>query len=1005
MGTGPSWQWSPIGLSPAELVALVTLAGSPNGIALEAPPLGRRQARLRALWATMGLTPLVAELKRQADRYWGLDATVSLALADAIALVGGLAGAPQAAALGAMARADALRFLGRFSESVPFFDKAAQLFRDEGDEVGWARTRIGNLLSCLYLGRLTAAQAEAETAGAIFRDRGEWLYAARIENNLALVASAQGDRRTALARYRRAVEFYQQADPPPQIDIEWTRNNVAVMLTHLGHLDEALAIVIETQPRLLAAGAVMWAALADAERARIHLLRGEYTLAWRLYRETCPILRRHGRAVEAAITENNLVRCLLRLNLYDEAVDQADATLATLDESPGDRAETLALRSQARGLMLDFSGALADLDQAEASLGRLGLGPHQAAIELQRAEIYWAEGALRQGARAALRAARLFVRHQHLIYRWVALLMAAQSLEGLGRRRATTRIARAYLTSPEAGQLAWLAQIAHQLLGRCADADGQHELAIDHFTRAIDALEQVGSRLLMDLRGHYLTDKLAVYRDAVATCLTHGDEEAAFRFAERARGRALVEHLANHVDIRVKAHQATDQPLVDELTALRRERSRYVTMLEAIAGGRLGGSDSHAPDELTEAEDRLATIERRIAELWKRLQARHPAYSQAGGLAAPLPESPQSSIPSGTLLISYFESREGLLAFAADDSTLTVHPLPMTLPAVEQLLGLLWLNFERIVTHSPGSQAEQQLTDQANQLLGALYQGLIAPCAGRMTNRQRLLIVPHGPLHYVPFVALHDGAGYLCERVALAVLPSAAWLGQAATLSPPATPPSTRAAPPSTRASTTDSPAGADRAITRATTPVLVMAHSQGGLLPETLTEAAAVARLFGAEPLLEEAASYERLERDGAQATIIHLATHAGYRPDAPLFSSIFLADRPCDLVDIFNLRLTASLVTLSACETGRSSVLAGDELVGLSRAFLYAGARSLLLSLWRIEDTTTRRLMERFYGALQHGETKDEALRQAQAEAATAGEHPYFWAAFVLIGAADRL
>jgi CHAT domain-containing protein len=134
---------------------------------------------------------------------------------------------------------------------------------------------------------------------------------------------------------------------------------------------------------------------------------------------------------------------------------------------------------------------------------------------------------------------------------------------------------------------------------------------------------------------------------------------------------------------------------------------------------------------------------------------------------------------------------------------------------------------------------------------------------------------------------------------------------------------------------------------------------------------------------------------------TVIHLATHGEARLDNPMFAHLKLADGQLSMVDIFNLPLQGTLVTLSACETGRSVVAGGDELIGLSRGFLYAGAKTLVQSLWRVEDGSTAGLMTEFYRGIRAGCWMGDALRDAQrAMLATHGTHPFFWAPFQLIG-----
>ena len=194
----------------------------------------------------------------------------------------------------------------------------------------------------------------------------------------------------------------------------------------------------------------------------------------------------------------------------------------------------------------------------------------------------------------------------------------------------------------------------------------------------------------------------------------------------------------------------------------------------------------------------------------------------------------------------------------------------------------------------------------------------------------------------------------------------------------------------------------------------LVMGLSDGGRLSFAVREAEVVARRLGARSVLNEAATTSLLREVAPVCPIVHIAAHGLFRLDAPNFSSIKLADRQLSTIEVFNLDLSScSLVTLSACETGRASIGGGDEVMGLGRGFLYAGAASLLATLWKVDDASSAELMELFYQALLSGYTKAAALASAQraflARARTSGHsyymHPYFWAAFQLIGDAGGL
>ena len=159
----------------------------------------------------------------------------------------------------------------------------------------------------------------------------------------------------------------------------------------------------------------------------------------------------------------------------------------------------------------------------------------------------------------------------------------------------------------------------------------------------------------------------------------------------------------------------------------------------------------------------------------------------------------------------------------------------------------------------------------------------------------------------------------------------------------------------------------------------------------------------------LEREATIARLIEKAPGSPIIHLATHGQVRLDSPNFSFVRLADGQLNAIDAFSLDLRdCELVTLSGCETGLALTGGGDEQLGLGRAFLAAGAASLVMSLWPVEDNATNDLMQLFYQNLLEGGTKAEALRAAQCNLlhqTPIYAHPYFWAAFRLVGEVSPL
>jgi CHAT domain-containing protein len=154
------------------------------------------------------------------------------------------------------------------------------------------------------------------------------------------------------------------------------------------------------------------------------------------------------------------------------------------------------------------------------------------------------------------------------------------------------------------------------------------------------------------------------------------------------------------------------------------------------------------------------------------------------------------------------------------------------------------------------------------------------------------------------------------------------------------------------------------------------------------------------AQVFLDHEATLDRLREQAPQCRLLHLASHGVFRRDNPMFSALKLSDCWLNLYDIFNLDLNAELVTLSVCETGMNAVFPGDELFGLMRGFLYAGAPSLVVSLWVAHDGSTSEFMRWFYAGMREGLSKRAAYRQAQRAVREEYAHPYYWAPFILMG-----
>jgi len=263
----------------------------------------------------------------------------------------------------------------------------------------------------------------------------------------------------------------------------------------------------------------------------------------------------------------------------------------------------------------------------------------------------------------------------------------------------------------------------------------------------------------------------------------------------------------------------------------------------------------------------------------------------------------------------------------------------------------------------------------ARRELAALHHLLLAPLLPWLGGVDRLVLVPHGPLHGLPLHALWDGEHHLIETIEVRYAPSASVLAQLQRTNP-------------------------ER---RRDWGAALVVGVPDEAAPRIGEEAVRVAGVLGTgRLLLGGEATCEAVVAAARNASVIHLACHGHFSPERPLGSGLKLADRWLTVRDVYRLRLEADLVALSGCETGRSVVASGDELVGLVRGFLAAGAASLVLSLWVVDDASAADLMDAFYAAYRRGDSATAALRHAELEILARHPHPAFWAPFVLGGLA---
>jgi CHAT domain-containing protein len=450
----------------------------------------------------------------------------------------------------------------------------------------------------------------------------------------------------------------------------------------------------------------------------------------------------------------------------------------------------------------------------------------------------------------------------------------------------------------------------------------------------------------------------SLYQRAILLEASLHHMQEAFDLSERARARTFLDQLGNH-----RLNLGRQQP-VD--FSLREEKLRQENIsLERQLGQELAKAGPEVNVERTRSiRARLSAVRKEYEDLVNQLKLSNPEYSSFLSVSPLTLREAQQQLSPDVTVLSYYTTPAMTLAFVLTKDSFHVEKLSVT--ENELYMGV-----------STFRDFSGQSEDPA--ILKLLYKKLIAPLHSQLTTR-KLVVVPYGLLNELPFAALTpDGRRYLGDTYAITYLPSVSVLPYL----------HARAKPTGNQA--------------------LVLANDKEPGLPRLSYaegEARSVASLLGVQPLLGSDATASVLRNQASNYDIVHLIAHFDLDGQHPLSSRILLGqgkgeDGSLELNDVFGLDLrNTNLVVLSGCQSQRGARTRGDDVIGLSRAFIYAGSRSVMASLWSVDDDATQQLMIAFYTHLKDGLTKAEALGAAQADVRRKYPNPFYWAGFVLTG-----
>lgn len=859
---------------------------------------------------------------------------------------------------------------GSILKGIEYYEKALVLYKEAGSTNG-----EGNVYSSLARAYVTLCDYEKaennyKKSLEVAKNRKNWKQVAENIGNLGIVYSDRGD-------YKKAVEYYEQA------------REISEKLGDMGSVGAALlnaGLAYSRMGEFLKAMSFYEKALTIAEKlgnreveatsygnlGLIYFNFADYKNAYKYYSKALNIDKEIGNKEGQLTNLLNIGALFMKMKRYDDSIKTLDEALVLAKTTGNAKVATMILGN--KGVVSletgKYDAAIKELKETLKSSKILKDSKMEFNSVLNLGFTYQMYAVKNNDP-------KLF--HEALSYYQRAQEMAEKSQDSMELLAVYARLGIFFDT--------------YRLKTKEMEKQ-RRDFAIEYLKKSIDLIEKMrGEIKIDDLQLSFLNKYIVLYNLLIQILMEQGKQEEAFAYAERSKARRFLDSLGSK---KIVPKSTETRELAQKEQSLTEAVQTMTKQLSQLSG-----------EEAVNVRIAIKKLRKERDEIVKRIKRINPEYAALISVSPSTIADIQKALKPDEALIEYYCGTDSIVVWVLTNNTINCKNLPVSFDDIVKETDTV----RGEIIPQEGRARNEETKKKTRESLASLYAKIIKPLEPALKDKKQIIIIPHSSLHQLPFAALIDENGkFLVEKYSLLIEPSASSLVNFRKRNEGRPTRMAGFALGKLGAAVDDGSGktrggGDDYVVIRGD---FLPEEFRNGFspLPGTKEE---IIKIQGtmkdhkakSDIFIEKEFTIDAVDKSIKDAGIIHFATHGFLSSKSGGSKSGLLAsDGLLYVLDIYNWELNSDLVVLSACQTGVGEITGGDEMVSISRAFMQAGADNIMASLWSVQDEATRDLMVEFYNNLLQGQSKADALRNAQLKLIEKNPDPYLWAPFVLSG-----